>query len=395
MKHILTTIAVCALLFSHSALFAYSLSWKTSEGERLEVVKTASVKLYLNSMQVQSYRERNIVDLTCYGKNGAGARMKGIFAVFHCDAGSDIFRLESKSFSDFDMAADGKMTIPSGYTMPNLRHLPLFPKKDIALGEEWDGEAELVFTHLSKPLIMGIPVKYKLEKVEKKDDHEVALVSYSWSAVRSLRGMNFPADFPLMISGKDKGFFWWDITAGRPGESGDEYRMAFLQPDGINTIEFQMGINTANRVYTVVTPEAGEKARADLEKDLDGKNGITVERDPRGLVVRMGEVLFDFDSSMLRKDTRSTLDLLIDTVKKKYPDREIIVEGHTDSTGDRKYNQALSDRRAEEVARYLSRGVGHDKFSYRGFAADKPIADNATEKGRSKNRRVEIVIKLN
>ena len=105
--------------------------------------------------------------------------------------------------------------------------------------------------------------------------------------------------------------------------------------------------------------------------------------------------LFDFDSAALRKDTKSTLDLLVDTIKKKYTDREIIVEGHTDSTGDAKYNQTLSDRRAESVARYLSKGVGHDKFSYRGVAADKPISDNATEEGRRKNRRVEIVIKLN
>ena len=122
---------------------------------------------------------------------------------------------------------------------------------------------------------------------------------------------------------------------------------------------------------------------------------VGVQPDPRGIAVRMGEVLFDFDSAALRADTKKTLDAVIETLKRKYPDREIIVEGHTDSTGRKDYNQALSDKRAENVARYLSNGAGHDKFSYRGFASGKPIADNATEDGRKKNRRVEIIIKLN
>lgn len=386
---------IAAAIFIPSASFAYTLQWKLKEGERVEEVKTATVRLILNSMQVKTYRERNIADFTCYGTKEKTASVKGLFSIYHAEPGSDIFRLESREFSDFVISSEGKMTVPAEHMMPNLRQLPVFPGKDIAVNDTWSFEGEIVFTHLSKPLIMGFPVSYKLERVEKRDGHDIATVSYSWAITRSLNGMNFPPDFPLMISGKDRGFFQWDITDGKPLDSSDDYRMAFLQPDGINTIEFQMGINSANRVYPVVTPEAGEKARAELEKDLGAKNGITVASDPRGIAVRMGEVLFDFDSAALRDDTRKTLDSVIGMIKKKYPDREIIVEGHTDRTGRKDYNQVLSDRRAENVARYLRSGVGHDKFSYRGFAAEKPIADNETEEGRKKNRRVEIIIKLN
>ena len=391
---------ICALIIAAaicmpSASFAYTLQWKLKEGERVEEVKTASVRLFLNSMQTKVYRERNIVDFTCYGTKEKASCVKGFFSIYHAEPGSDIFRLEAREFSDFVISPEGKMAIPGQYLMPNLRQLPVFPARDIAVGDTWSFEGEIVFTHLSKPFIMGFPVSYKLERVERRDGHDIATVSYSWAITRSLNGMNFPADFPLMISGKDRGFFQWDITDGKPLDSSDDYRMAFLQPDGINTIEFQMGINSANRVYPVVTPEAGEKARAELEQDLGGKSGITVAPDPRGIAVRMGEVLFDFDSAALRADTKKTLDAVIETLKRKYPDREIIVEGHTDSTGRKDYNQALSDKRAENVARYLSNGAGHDKFSYRGFASGKPIADNATEDGRKKNRRVEIIIKLN
>jgi outer membrane protein OmpA-like peptidoglycan-associated protein len=393
-KTVFILIAFIAVL-TPSVSFSYTLSWQIKEGERIEVVKTAAVKLYINSMEVRRYRERNIADLSCYAKKDFDANVKGTFAIFHSDNGSDIFRLEARMFSDFVISSDGKMSVPSEFTMPNLRHIPYFPSKDIGVNDTWTYEAELIFTHLSKPLVMGLPVTYKLERIEKKDGHRLALISYSWTARRSLAGMNFPDDFPLMITGKDKGLIWWDIDTGRPADSSNDYRIIFLQPDGCTTVEFQMGINSENKVYSAVTPEAGEKAREELEKDLKGKDGISVASDPRGLAVRMGEVLFDFDSASLKKDTKSTLDLLIAAVKKKYPDREIIVEGHTDSTGEKKYNQALSDKRAETVARYLSTGVGHDKFSYRGYGADKPIADNAAEEGRKKNRRVEIIIKLN
>jgi outer membrane protein OmpA-like peptidoglycan-associated protein len=198
-----------------------------------------------------------------------------------------------------------------------------------------------------------------------------------------------------MVAGKDKGVIVWDIAAGRPVDSSEDYRIIFLQPDAINTVEFQMTINSTNNVYTVVPPDESARNKKDLEKELEGKKGISVDSDPRGLIVRMGEILFDVDSAALRTDTRSALDTVIDAIKKKYPDREITVEGHTDSTGDKTYNQALSDKRAEAVARYMVKGVGHDKISFRGFGSMKPIADNASKEGREKNRRVEIIIKLN
>ncbi|MCZ9893410.1 OmpA family protein [Brachyspira hyodysenteriae] len=81
-------------------------------------------------------------------------------------------------------------------------------------------------------------------------------------------------------------------------------------------------------------------------------------------------------------------------IKETYPDREIIVEGHTDNTGRKEYNQDLSEKRAKSVADYILPNLDHDKLSYKGFADDEPIASNDTPDGRRKNRRVDIIIKL-
>ncbi len=77
----------------------------------------------------------------------------------------------------------------------------------------------------------------------------------------------------------------------------------------------------------------------------------------------------------------------------QYPDSLIDVYGHTDSTGSDAYNQTLSESRARTVADYLAmRGVSEARIRSKGFGETMPVADNAAEEGRAKNRRVEIKI---
>jgi outer membrane protein OmpA-like peptidoglycan-associated protein len=78
---------------------------------------------------------------------------------------------------------------------------------------------------------------------------------------------------------------------------------------------------------------------------------------------------------------------------KQYPDSLIDVYGHTDSTGSEAYNQTLSENRARTVANYLqTQGVNPARIRSQGYGETMPVADNATEDGRRKNRRVEIKI---
>jgi OOP family OmpA-OmpF porin len=104
-------------------------------------------------------------------------------------------------------------------------------------------------------------------------------------------------------------------------------------------------------------------------------------------------VNFDYDKSQIRKTDVGELQKALAFVK-KYPGYKISVEGHTDSRGTDKYNQALSEKRAEAVKKYLldNGATGGDKIQAVGFGESKPIADNKTEKGMFENRRVEILI---
>ncbi len=112
----------------------------------------------------------------------------------------------------------------------------------------------------------------------------------------------------------------------------------------------------------------------------------------RGLVVNMGDVLFDTGKADLRAQAREALAKLSGIVV-NYPKLHLAIEGHTDSTGSDELNQALSEKRANAVRDYLSgQGLGADLLTAQGFGKTMPVADNSTAQGRQKNRRVEIVI---
>ena len=118
-----------------------------------------------------------------------------------------------------------------------------------------------------------------------------------------------------------------------------------------------------------------------------------VKKTENGLLVQMkNDILFDTGSDALKAEGIVELNKMADILA-KYSDDRVRVEGHTDSVGGAKHNQALSERRAGAVKTVLvSRGVQEGQIQVVGYGESRPIADNATSDGRAKNRRVELHI---
>jgi outer membrane protein OmpA-like peptidoglycan-associated protein len=133
-----------------------------------------------------------------------------------------------------------------------------------------------------------------------------------------------------------------------------------------------------------------DKQAAELKKDLPN---ATVERVGEGIKVTFKSgILFDYDSDKIKPQTAKNLDEMAQTLN-KYADTKIMIDGYTDATGTEAYNQKLSERRAEAVRGYLrNKNVGRDRMDTKGFGETNPVADNGTEAGREKNRRVEVAI---
>ncbi len=131
---------------------------------------------------------------------------------------------------------------------------------------------------------------------------------------------------------------------------------------------------------------------AKLRQQLEG-TGVSVTRHGDNITLNMpGNITFATDSADVRPSFTQVL-ASVAMVLKEYPKTIIEVAGHTDSTGSDRYNQLLSERRAESVARVLrQQGVTDDRMVVRGYGKNYPIASNATAQGREQNRRVELTL---
>lgn len=121
---------------------------------------------------------------------------------------------------------------------------------------------------------------------------------------------------------------------------------------------------------------------------------ITISVEENEIVIDVpSHLLFDFDKSELKSDVIETLDQLSEDLN-TYDGANVWINGHTDSQGNKDYNQKLSEDRAREVQGYLEKKVNAEKINLetKGYGQTKPIAPNETEEGREKNRRVEIVV---
>lgn len=127
--------------------------------------------------------------------------------------------------------------------------------------------------------------------------------------------------------------------------------------------------------------EAARRALAELQ----------AKQTERGMVLTLGDVLFDTNAATLKPGAALTIDRLAKFLAGSKETR-ILIEGHTDSTGSDAYNQELSERRAQAVANELrARGIDAARFNVLGRGEGFPVAANETAAGRQQNRRVEIV----
>lgn len=139
----------------------------------------------------------------------------------------------------------------------------------------------------------------------------------------------------------------------------------------------------------VAAATSSQQQAAELQRQIDE---LQAKKTDRGLVLTLGDVLFNSGRADLKAGAGANLDKLI-VFLNAYPDRTASVEGYTDSVGSEDYNQGLSQRRAESVKSYLvGQGVGTMRLTALGKGESGPVSDNESALGRQQNRRVEVVI---
>jgi outer membrane protein OmpA-like peptidoglycan-associated protein len=130
-----------------------------------------------------------------------------------------------------------------------------------------------------------------------------------------------------------------------------------------------------------------ETARVQAELDA-----LKATPTPRGMVLTLGDVLFDTGRSELKSGASRKMDQLAQFLV-EHPDRRVQIDGFTDSVGSDAFNEELSQRRADAVrSALISRGVDSGRIGTEGYGKSYPVASNSDSGGRQLNRRVEVVI---
>ena len=138
--------------------------------------------------------------------------------------------------------------------------------------------------------------------------------------------------------------------------------------------------------------ESAQARISQQENELKELKDLNAKQTDRGLVITLGDVLFNPGQAQLKSASMRSIHKLVDFLK-QYPKRKVLVEGYTDSKGSASHNQKLSERRADAVRTALvDNGIDEDRITTRGYGKAFPVAENDTPSNRQMNRRVEITL---
>jgi len=297
--------------------------------------------------------------------------------------------------SVFERDKLGRLTIEPKYFMPVVRDVPVFPGKNLELMESWRAEGHEMHDFRDS---FGIEEPYRIPFI----------ANYTYIGERQWEEKTYPAFsvnyrvasrppavrgqvYPVRITGDFDQIVYWDHALGQPVAYEENFRLTFEMSDR-NKYEFR-GKAKAEFV------EAENMDKGQMASEITGEINrldlpdVSVRVVEEGISISLEDIAFYPDSSVMLPGEFEKLDKIAEILM-RYPDRDIMVSGHTALAGTSEGRMRLSVERASAVTDYLlSKNVrSADRIVVRGYGAQKPIADNSTQEGMRKNRRVEITI---
>lgn len=292
----------------------------------------------------------------------------------------------------------GSYDIGEGYYMPVVRNVPSFPQEDISPGTSWNAPGEEAHDFrtlgIAEPVRFPINVRYTYIGQERKDGRELDVISIQYEVFHRFQGLySTQGIVPVRISGDSSQLYYWDGDRGKPHSYEEQFDFIFTFSNG-EEIEYR---GTSEGWLLEAAELDKEQVAEDIAKQLEkrGVEDTTVVAEEEGVTLALQNIQFEANSAALRETERAKL-RQIGEILKDYPDRDILITGHTARVPGytEKDHQQLSEQRALAVADYLlSLGALRSiQVTTRGMGHREPLSDNNTEQGRRQNRRVEVTI---
>jgi outer membrane protein OmpA-like peptidoglycan-associated protein len=387
---------VLLFLLVLSGLGAEQFVYKHKTGDRYRILSIVNEDVYVNRRFSHRAEILNRIAVEVTAVNNGTGRHEAVFQTAEKAVGAGrSFRWAREYQSQFDRDRFGYLFIDRKYYMPVVRNVPVFPNRDLKSGDVWSAEGHEMHDFRDS---FGIGEPYRIPFT----------AGYTYLGEREWKGKRYPAFsvryrifsepspatgkiWPLRILGASDQTVFWDLDLGQAVAYEEYFRMVLELSDG-STVEYR----GRAEAEIVDAPDLDKDKLAGEISDEIKRLDITdtsVRVDDAGVTISLEDIGFEADSSVLRPGEKQKLDKLAEILR-RYPDRDILVGGHTALAGTAAMRAELSRERAAAVADYLlSKNVrSPDRVVVKGYGAEKPLGDNGTEEGRRRNRRVEITI---
>ena len=416
MKKTINLQKLCNLCFFFFLIFSVSaqsnekfLRFKFKEGDNYRVLSTVNEVVKVNGRVNHNSEIVNRVSarITKTDSNGRGLN-EATFVTLENSTSRDsngTLTYGEEYESKYWRSERGIYEIGREYFMPVVRDVPVLPEKAVKPGDSWTANGheahDLRRSFASQePFKVPFTATYTYlrdeEGLSSDSKHEkkifqVLSVKYSLffesPVPENIASLD---DFPVTTMGFSNQTIWWDNEKGQIDHYSEDFRIVMETYLG-NQFDFTGKAHAEVTDFERTATDANLAQVLEKVKDLDLQD-VSVTKSEKGLTISVENIQFKPNSAVLLDSEKAKIDKIAKIIE-NYPN-DLLITGHTALSGTAESCQILSEERADSVAKYMIKIGLRDKYHIftQGFGSRVPIASNATEEGKAKNRRVEITL---
>jgi outer membrane protein OmpA-like peptidoglycan-associated protein len=382
-------------------LRAEQFVYKHTAGDKHRILSTVREDVYINRRLTLRSEILNRVAVEALEADAGTGRLRAVFQTAERavrtdrDTGGQSFRWEREYESEFQRDSLGHISIDRRYYMPVVRNVPVFPGREIRVGDSWTADGHEMHDFRDS---FGINEPYRIPFT----------AQYTFLGQQEWKGKRYPAFSvsyriflepppvagelcPQRILGASDQIVLWDSRFGQAVSYSENFRM-ILELSGGLTVEYR---GTAEAEMLTALGMNKDQAVRDINHDIAalGIADASARVVDEGIAISLENLQFAPDSAELTPPELLKLAKIAEILR-RYPDRDILVGGHAALAGTELGRERLSRDRAAAAADYLIAEKVRlpERVMVRGYGAEQPLGDNNTEEGRRRNRRVEIII---
>ena len=400
MKRILPVIFAMFFSFGLFAASGVTFKFNQTKGDSVSHISTVDEETYINGYlnSKTQFINRTSTTVTETQKDGSATLYTHYMTTQNSllNGSKETLSWGEEDFVTIKRKQTGELFDSDNDALPTVRSVPHFSEKSVKAGESWQADGTEVHDcrelfNMAEPISVPFTATYTYDRDETIEGKKLNVISvyYEFSQTAD-ENSYFSVSTYYGTEGWAKQEIFWDQNRGDIDHYTEDFVIAIYDIMG-NQYVFKGSSHGEVTEYKSVNDDANVKK---IQKQVDKYklDNISVTRGEKGLTISLENIQFEADSDVLLPSEQEKLKKLGKILKDFSND--LLITGHCAERGTVAARQKLSEERAESVAQFLISNDIRDEYHIftQGKGSTQPIATNATEEGRARNRRVEITI---